>query len=48
MLNLKFTLNLDLLFLDIKLDTFTFISFTLFGTHIRAHRSSIVLQLPPH
>ena len=32
----------------IKRNTFTFIVFTLFGTHIRAYGSSIALQFPPH
>ena len=33
---------------DIKRNTFTFIVFTLFGTHTRAYGSSIALQFPPH
>ena len=33
---------------NIKANTFTFIYFTLFGTHTRIYGSSIALQLPPH
>ena len=32
----------------IKLNNFTFIFFTLFGTHTQAYGSSIALQLPQH
>ena len=33
---------------DIKLNTFTFIFFTLFGTHNQAYGSSVSLQLATH
>ena len=33
---------------DIKLKSFTFMFFTLSGTHTQAYESSEVLQLPPH
>ena len=34
--------------LDIKLNSFTFIFFALFRTHILAYGSSVVVKLPQH
>ena len=46
--NWCWTKNLALFTPDIKLNTFAFILFALFGTKNRAYGSSIVLQILPH